>query len=112
MELALAGPGVDRIELVRVALTDFFHNNVSNHGAKAVAMVVDRADGSINAVWEATAAAGHANPASTLDTWTDKRHRIVHRGEGVVINRNPARGCVALVKTIGAAVDAEITPPV
>ena len=37
----------------------------------------------------------------TLDDWTDKRHRIVHRGELVRMRRDDATDVIELVRSIG-----------
>lgn len=38
---------------------------------------------------------------SSLDAWTEKRHRIVHRGELVKLTRPNAGALIQLVKSIG-----------
>jgi len=69
------------------------------HGAKAVRQVSD---------WCALDLADKAfNSAKTpsalpdLDDWTDKRHRIVHRGELVKLTRTNAGGLIELVEAVG-----------
>jgi hypothetical protein len=42
---------------------------------------------------------------ATLDEWTDKRHRIVHRGELVKMRRQDAATVLALVEHIGRALN-------
>jgi hypothetical protein len=105
LEAALAGPDIDRRELVRGAITEHFYNEVSNHGAKAVAAAAQRMGGSPNALWARVVQLGEAKPAADLDDWTNKRHAIVHQGQAPVINRDPAHRCVTLVERIGLASD-------
>jgi len=105
LEAALAGPGVDTKELVRDAITKHFYDQVSNHGAKAVAAAAQRMGGSAKAIWDKVEAAGEAQPAADLHEWTDKRHQIVHQGKAVRINRDPARSCIQLIQRIAAAID-------
>lgn len=107
LRLAVAGPDVDRAEVLRSAIVAHFHEDVSNHGAKAVASTVQRMGASSNALWSAVQAAGQEDPQQGLDEWTGKRHRIVHQGEAVPINRDPARECVGLVSAICSAVDSQ-----
>jgi len=106
IELAIAGPDVDRSGVLRDAIVTHFYDQVSNHGAKAVASTVQRMGQSSNSVWAAVEAAGEERAQIRLDEWTEKRHAIVHRGELPLINRGPARACVALVQVICVAVDA------
>jgi hypothetical protein len=37
----------------------------------------------------------------TLDEWTDKRHRIVHRGELVRMKRDDATQILDLIESVG-----------
>jgi hypothetical protein len=105
LEAALAGDGSDRREIVRTTVTEHFYNQVSNHGAKAVAAAIERMNGSAQTAWQRTAELGEAHAAADLDDWTAKRHAIVHQGKAPKINRDPARTCVILIGRIGAAVD-------
>jgi hypothetical protein len=105
IQLAVAGPEVNRVEVLRGAIVDHFYDQVSNHGSKAVSATIQRMGRSPNEVWEAVKAAGEGEAQKRLDDWTDKRHAIVHRGQRPQINRNPARACVRLVEAICVAVD-------
>ena len=105
IQLAVAKPDVDRLAILQDAILTHFHDQVSNHGAKAVATTVQRMGGSPKELWEAVEAAGHVEPQKNLDEWTRKRHSIVHRGERPTINRDPARTCVELVTGVCLEVD-------
>jgi hypothetical protein len=69
------------------------------HGAKAVRQVADWcALGLGNHDFDTTA---YPDALSTLDSWTLKRHRIVHRGELVKMKREDAATILGLVKDVG-----------
>jgi hypothetical protein len=104
LEAAMAAPGVDRLELVRSVITEYFHGR-SNHGAKAVVNVVELMDGSTQRLWDRTKALGEERAAADLDDWTDMRHRIVHRGEAPSVRRPAGRRCVLLVEHLGIAIN-------
>ena len=95
------------------AITEHLANNVSNHGAKGVALTLNRMGATIN--WNAIQVPPNADlPASpgdgcakVLDTWTMARHRLVHHGKAVPVNANQARGLIDFVQAIAKHVDAE-----
>jgi hypothetical protein len=52
---------------------------------------------------------GRATLAEDLGRHTDRRHRIIHRGENVVVKKEMAEDCAVLVRLIVRAVDDEVS---
>ena len=74
------------------------------HGAKAVRQVSDWcALGLADAAFDSTK---NSKVLSSLDDWTDKRHRIVHRGELVKLTRTNAGSLIELVESLGTTLNA------
>ena len=105
LELAVVPDAKERLDRLRLALTDHFQTNVSAHGPKAVADAVERMGGVPRIIWDGLVALGFSDPAKELDTWTDIRHRIVHRGEKPRVWREHARECIRLLEALAAEVD-------
>lgn len=105
LELAVAGEGADRVERLRAAIVDHFQTTVSGHGPESVAKALERMGGRASELWRGLEEAGFADPAMTLDHWTDKRHRIVHRGEKVSVPWKQGRECLELLTAVAGAVD-------
>lgn len=69
------------------------------HGSRAVRQVTDWSGlGLGNADFNSSA---FPDALGKLDEWTDKRHRIVHRGELVRIGRPEASDVIGLIRSIG-----------
>jgi hypothetical protein len=69
------------------------------HGSQAVRQVIDWcALGLGNRDFDSDKS---PDALSTLDVWTDRRHRIVHRGELVKMRRQDATTIVELIRDIG-----------
>ena len=68
------------------------------HGAKAVRQVNDWC--SLGLTDKAFNSAKSPAALPDLDDWTDKRHRIVHRGELVKLTRSTAGALIELVESI------------
>jgi hypothetical protein len=105
LELAVAPNSADRAERLRSAIVDHFQTAVSGHGPDAVAKALERMGGRPSEVWRGLEQAGFADPARALEDWTDKRHRIVHRGEKVSVPWRQARNCLELLTAVADAVD-------
>jgi hypothetical protein len=105
LELAVASEGVDRVERLRAAIVDHFQTAVSGHGPESVARVLERMSGRASELWRGLEEAGFTDPAKALDQWTDKRHRIVHRGEKVSVPWKQGRECLELLTAVAGAVD-------
>lgn len=105
LELAVTADGADRAQRLRVAIVDHFQSAVSGHGPESVARALERMGGRASEIWRGLEADGFPEPARVLDDWTDKRHRIVHRGEKVSVPWKQARQCVGLLTALVDAVD-------
>lgn len=107
LEVALLQQTDARLAAVREAIVTHFHENVAQHGSKAVNATLERFGGSQSQVWQELAESGFADAALELDRWTDVRHAIVHRGEKTRIQRRQATECVDLINKIAHEVDTE-----
>ena len=105
LELAVAADGADRVERLRGAVVDHFQTAVSGHGPESVVKALERMGGRASELWRGLEEAGFADPARALDDWTDKRHRIMHRGEKVSVPWKKGRECLELLTAVAGAVD-------
>jgi len=105
LELAVMSDGDDRIERLRGAIVDHFQTSVSGHGPESVARTVERMGGRPSEVWRLLEGDGFAEPARSLEEWTEKRHRIVHRGEKVSVPWKQARACLELLGAAANVID-------
>ncbi len=109
IETAILAEGADRLALVQSAVVEHFQTAVSAFGPKAVARVVEMLDASTSNVWKAVAETGLKEAAERLDHWTGIRHKVVHQGQRVSVQRErDARTCVHLVKVVADAIEAEV----
>ena len=92
-------------ERLRSAIVEHFQTAVSGHGPESVARALERMGGRPSELWRGLEQAGFADPARALEEWTDKRHRIVHRGEKVPVPWRQARTCLELLTAVASAVD-------
>lgn len=69
------------------------------HGSKAVTRVSDWC--ALGLGWRDFNTDPFPEALKSLDDWTDRRHRIVHRGELVRLRRNDATDLIELVRSIG-----------
>lgn len=106
LEASLLGTQKERAERIQQGVTEFFHEQVSQHGPKAVTATVMRIGGDKDRAWAAVEAK-HTKAQATLDSWTKKRHHIVHQGKSEQITRPQAEDCIALIQAIARAVDTE-----
>lgn len=104
LEVALVPTADGRAERIRQALTEHFHDKVSQHGPKAVNSTLGRVGAKKESVW-AKVANSHDDPQKLLEAWTEKRHRIVHQGKAVNVGRSSADECITLIESIVDAVD-------
>jgi hypothetical protein len=105
IEVALAGSQTARLDRLRDAIAMHFHNNVSNHGAKAVGQTVQRIGDTSATLWSNLASSGHRDAAKEVDKWTEVRHQIVHQGKKPSVGRQAARDFVNLVKELAKELD-------
>lgn len=105
LEVALLPGPHERTARIKDAVTDYFHNRVSQHGAKAVSATVQRLGGKPADVWSAIGSKGSSDPQTRLDTWTDVRHQIVHQGKKPSVTRKQARRCIELLMAVAEEVD-------
>ncbi len=105
LEVALLSHHSDRIVRIREAVTDHFHNRVSQHGTRALSTTLIRLGGKPADMWSALGARGLSNAQFDLDRWTDLRHQIVHQGKRPSIRRKQARACLELLSAIVEEVD-------
>ncbi len=110
IEVGLAGTQAQRMDYVRRAIADYFHNSVSNHGSKAVSATVQRLGGNVADVWSAVPQPGNTTPVSRLDTWTERRHHIVHQGKKTRVRRPDAEGFIEFAKALVARIDQIVEP--
>ncbi len=80
-------------------------NKVSHHGPTGVATAVVRIGGKPADVWSSLASRGVTSPEAELESWTKKRHEIVHQGKKPGVTRPQARKCLDLVSEVANAVD-------
>lgn len=116
LELAILTDQAAREDLIGDALRDHLTSKVSNHGARGVAGTVERMGRKMD--WSRLAASvptalGYqtdpTSPAGLLDAWTDRRHKLVHRGTPLLITSVRARALVKFVAAIVEEVDAQAT---
>ena len=105
LELAVVDETSERVERLRTAIVDHFSTSVSGHGPDAVAKALERMGARVSELWRQLETEGYRDAAGALAEWTDKRHRIVHRGEKVAVTRSQARRCLALLASVADAVD-------
>lgn len=105
LEIAVLPTNPERIQRVRESIVEHFHNNVSNHGAKAVASTMQRMGSSANAVWDHLRNHGYQNPVDQLDRWTDVRHQIVHQGTRPTVRRYQAADFIEFADAIVNRID-------
>lgn len=107
LEVALLPDQEGRIAHVLAAISAHFTRRPA-HESKAVSQTVQLLDGHPVTVWDAVKAAGFPNGARDLDDWTEKRHKVIHRGESPRVNRTPAQKCVDLITTIVKMTEEEV----
>jgi hypothetical protein len=108
LELILEDDAQTRMDRLQQAVVVELQNT-SWHGASAVAKALGYLDRPVREVWEVLEASGFPGAAQALEEWTDKRHRIVHRGEAVRVQREQARSCIRLVAALSNAIDQQAT---
>ena len=106
LELVLEDDPSTRAERIKQAVVSRLQDE-SWHGPKAVGKAVNYLDGSVSAVWASAEQAGFPQAARDLESWTNKRHLIVHRGEAVRILQAHARRCIRLLRVLGTAINDE-----
>jgi hypothetical protein len=105
LELALLEKKEERIGRIQESITNHFLNNVSNHGSKAVAAVLQRFEAKPRDCWQDLSNQGFKNPAAELDKWTNIRHEIVHEGKKAVVRRDQARKFIELARAVVKRID-------
>lgn len=80
------------------AIEGYFQAKVM-HGSKAVRQAYDWCN--LNLSHQDFDSQEFPQALGTLDEWTEKRHRIVHRGELVRMRRDDAGDVIKLVRSIG-----------
>lgn len=113
LELAMAPSSADRKEMFEQAIVEHLQDHQSNHGAKAIDATLKRIGGSASRVWQAMAD-GSVDGVNTpgeartlLEDFTDKRHRVIHRGKLPRVNEQAASRCGKLIQELMIAVDSE-----
>jgi len=106
LEVSLLSTQQHRTDRIQQAITQHFHDHVSNHGPQAVSATVGRIGGNSDRIW-ATIDLAWPKSRQLLQDWTDARHRIVHQGKSERIRRPEADDCIKLIRKIVKAVDAE-----
>lgn len=105
LEVAILGTKAQRTARVQAALSNYLHNQVSNHGAKGVSQAIERLLGAPKKVWALLVDDGWENPQEDLDKWTESRHKIVHQGKKEKIQRASAYDCIELVNDVATRVE-------
>lgn len=108
LEIALLQDADARIAVAREAIVTHFHENVAQHGSKAVNSTLERLGGSPGRLWQNLRESGYDNPSAELDRWTNMRHAIVHRGQRARVQRRQSAHCVDLINQIAHRVDEEV----
>ncbi len=110
VEVALVGKQTERLGYIQRAVADYFHNTVSNHGSTAVSATLLRIGGNPSDLWSALTEAGGPDPRLQLDTWTEKRHQIVHQGQKPTVHRPQAQSFIDFAVSLVRRLD-EIADP-
>lgn len=105
LEVALRRTEKERMEHIRAAIVDHFHENVTAIGSSAVAQAVRRMGRDAKDLWSALEGEGLTRPSEKLETWANVRHRIVHRGETTRVDRNKARNFIYLTMRVVSTMD-------
>ena len=84
-------------ELIEVLEAEFAGDSM--HGSRAIVRVSDWC--ALELGWRDFNTDDFPEAMRVLDEWTDKRHRIVHRGELVRLRRADATNIIKLVRSIG-----------
>ena len=105
LELTLLRTLDERKGRLRSQIVDYFQNQTSQHGAKAVAATVTRMGHKPADFWSAMSSRNYPDAASDLDRWTDVRHQIVHQGKSPRVWRPHARSFIELAKALVKRLD-------
>jgi HEPN superfamily RiboL-PSP-like protein len=104
LEVVLMTTAGERKTRVYESVVDHFHNNVSNHGAKAVSRFVERIGRKPTEFW-AEMDQYWEEPAGVLDFYTMVRHEIVHQGQSPQVNRAEAEVFIEMVADLVLTLD-------
>lgn len=91
-------------ELAEVIEAEFAGDSM--HGSGAVMKVSDWCNLGLGR--DAYNSDDFPNALKTLDEWTGKRHRIVHRGEQVRLRRTDASDIIVLVRAVGQTLNDQL----
>jgi len=96
LEVVLMATAEERRGRMYETVVDHFHNNVSNHGSRAVSRFVERVGkkppdfwSDLNQTW--------IDPPGVLDYYTDLRHEIVHQGRSPSVTRPEAKKFIQML---------------
>lgn len=105
IELALLATQQERLNRLRESVVEYFSNQISNHGSKAVSNTLIRVGARPADVWNSLGSLGYKDPPGELDRWTSIRHQIVHQGRKPKVQRPAARVFVELAKSLAEEID-------
>ena len=105
LEISVLPDQAERLQRIRDAIVDYFHNRLSMHRSKAVSSTAGRIGAKAADVWSALGSCGFGKAQEDLDRWTHIRHQIVHQGKSPPVRRPQARECITLITGIVGVAD-------